>query len=122
MDDRPSGGREAPVDRTRRTGRLVRRSSLSCAAAARRRTLAFGSSGPGKPGSLPCVEHVPHHRVRPRELWAFDLEFTATTALPYDPLDRATAGLRAELSKKVAAVQAGNRTGRRSPVNGPRET
>src|SRR4051812_4922250 len=25
MDDRPSGGREAPVDRTRRTGRLVRR-------------------------------------------------------------------------------------------------
>jgi hypothetical protein len=25
MDDRPSGGRKAPVDRTRRTGRLVRR-------------------------------------------------------------------------------------------------
>src|SRR6476620_10436853 len=29
MDDRPSGGRKAPVDRTRRTGRLVRRPSQS---------------------------------------------------------------------------------------------
>src|SRR4051794_2547727 len=29
MDDRPSGGREAPVDRTRRTGRLVRRPALT---------------------------------------------------------------------------------------------
>jgi hypothetical protein len=55
----------------------------------------------------PLCEHVPHHRVRPREPWAFDLKFTETTTLPYDHLDRATAGLRAELSKKVAAVQAG---------------
>src|SRR3978361_32797 len=31
MDDRPSGGRKAPVDRTRRTGRLVRRTPLSWA-------------------------------------------------------------------------------------------
>jgi hypothetical protein len=30
MDDRPSGGRKAPVDRTRRTGRLVRRPPLTC--------------------------------------------------------------------------------------------
>src|SRR5687768_4652038 len=29
MDDRPSGGRKAPVDRTRRTGRLVRRPPLT---------------------------------------------------------------------------------------------
>src|SRR3954469_19774233 len=31
MDDRPSGGREAPEDRTRRTGRLVRRPPVTCA-------------------------------------------------------------------------------------------
>src|SRR4028119_779882 len=33
MDDRPSGGREAPEDRTRRTGRLVRRTPLARALA-----------------------------------------------------------------------------------------
>src|SRR3954453_18507308 len=33
MDGRPSGCREAPVDRTRRTGRLVRRPRLSGALA-----------------------------------------------------------------------------------------
>src|SRR4051794_35104358 len=35
MDDRPSGGREAPEDRTRRTGRLVRRPPLTSAYAVR---------------------------------------------------------------------------------------
>lgn len=40
MDDRPSGGRKAPVDRTRRTGRLVRRPS---------QTWASGSAKDGSP-------------------------------------------------------------------------
>jgi hypothetical protein len=56
------------------------------------------------------------------------VKFTATTALPYDPLDRTTAGLRAELRKKVAAAQAGEpdwatlATGRSAETTGAVQT
>src|SRR5215213_676995 len=72
-------------------------------------------------GSLPCVEHVPH-RVGPREPSALDLKFKATTALPYDHLQRATASPRAELREKVAAAQAGEPDWATLAVDGPWET
>jgi hypothetical protein len=51
MDDRPSGGREAPEDRTRRTGRLVRRPPLS------RGFMVRGALGP------PPIRRSAHDRV-----------------------------------------------------------
>jgi hypothetical protein len=41
---------------------------------------------------------------RPRSLILTDVAVAATTALPYEHLERATAGLRAELRQKLLAV------------------
>src|SRR3954452_18386020 len=57
MDDRPSGGRKAPVDRTRRTGRLVR-PPPQC------RPLTWGYSG-ALPAHLLVGAHRGHNSTAP---------------------------------------------------------
>src|SRR3954454_8388067 len=83
--------------------------------------VAGGAVGRPRGGSIARVDYVPEPVGR-REPAAFDVMFAVTTAPLYQHLERATAGLRAELREKVMAAQAAEPDWATLAVDGPRET